>query len=253
MIRTRDGAATGTLGMMDDQTHEREPYWLAATRPLASLVFLLPMVVAYQVGSVVLLDGGGTIWAEQMLNRLFGVFGVIGQALPAILLVTVLLVRHVLEKRAWSVRLGVLGAMAGECVLWTIPLVLIAGLISLVSEESWGLQQSSLEAMDWRSRLMIALGAGLYEELLFRLIAITVLHTLVVDLFRAPERAGRVISVVISAIAFAWYHDPNSIASFAFFALAGVIFGVLFLWRGFGITAGTHALYDVLVLVVLAG
>lgn len=235
-----------------EETLEREPYWTAATRPLTSLVFLLPMVVAYQVGSLFLLDGGGAIWAEQMLNRVFALFGVFGQALPAILLVTVLLVRHVLEKRAWSVRVGVLGGMAGECVLWTIPLVLIAGLISLFSDQGWGLQQSSLEALDWRSRLMIALGAGLYEELLFRLIAITILHTLVVDLFRAGEKAGRIVSVVISALVFAWYHDPETIAAFSFFALAGGFFGVLFLWRGFGITAGTHALYDVLVLVVLS-
>jgi hypothetical protein len=29
--------------------------------------------------------------------------------------------------------------------------------------------------------------------------------------------------------------------------VAGVFFALLFLYRGFGITAGTHALYDILV------
>jgi hypothetical protein len=35
--------------------------------------------------------------------------------------------------------------------------------------------------------------------------------------------------------------------SFGFRVLAGVFFSLVFLRRGFGIAAGTHALYDILV------
>lgn len=234
---------------MDDQ--QPEGYWQAATRPLTSLVFVLPMVVAYQIGSLFLFDGEGAIWAEQILNQFFGLFGVFGQALPAILLVTVLLVRHILEGRAWTVRVGVLAGMAGEAVLWTIPVFVLAGLVQLFGDQIRGLESTIIDDMDWRGRLMIALGAGLYEELLFRLIGITALHLLMVDLLRAPERVGRAVAVIVTSLAFAWYHDPASLVSFVFFALAGGLFGVILLWRGFGIAAAAHALYDVVVLVVL--
>jgi hypothetical protein len=36
-----------------------------------------------------------------------------------------------------------------------------------------------------------------------------------------------------------------------FLTAAGLYFGMLYILRGFGITVGTHALYDVLVLVML--
>ena len=41
------------------------------------------------------------------------------------------------------------------------------------------------------------------------------------------------------------YGDHLELASFAFRAIAGVLFSGLYLLRGFGITAWTHALYDV--------
>ena len=41
------------------------------------------------------------------------------------------------------------------------------------------------------------------------------------------------------------YGDPLTLPSFTFRTVAGVLFSGLFVTRGFGITAWTHALYDV--------
>ncbi|OYW17651.1 MAG: hypothetical protein B7Z52_06405 [Burkholderiales bacterium 12-64-5] len=38
---------------------------------------------------------------------------------------------------------------------------------------------------------------------------------------------------------------------FTFRLLAGAMFGILFIWRGFGIAVGCHAAYDVVVGIVL--
>ena len=62
------------------------------------------------------------------------------------------------------------------------------------------------------------------------------------------------MAVIISATIFSAFHyigpygDPLRLDSFLFRALGGVAFSVVYLLRGFGITAWTHALYDVLVL-----
>jgi membrane protease YdiL (CAAX protease family) len=37
-----------------------------------------------------------------------------------------------------------------------------------------------------------------------------------------------------------------TLGTFLFRVLAGVVFALLFVWRGFGIAAGSHALYDVI-------
>jgi membrane protease YdiL (CAAX protease family) len=57
--------------------------------------------------------------------------------------------------------------------------------------------------------------------------------------------------VVISSLAFSLYHylgsEPFSPQTFAFRTAAGFYFGAVFVFRGFGISAGSHAAYDVVV------
>jgi membrane protease YdiL (CAAX protease family) len=117
------------------------------------------------------------------------------------------------------------------------------------------------EQMDVWSRLTISIGAGLYEELMFRMLLIGALHTLLVDVAGARARLGAAIAIIISAAAFAWYHpleDPAAPAGLswprlAFYFLAGVYFGTLFIMRGFGIVVGVHALYDIMIVLWPAG
>jgi membrane protease YdiL (CAAX protease family) len=94
---------------------------------------------------------------------------------------------------------------------------------------------------------LIALQAGLYEELLFRLVLITGLHALFVDLMGLKRVPANIAVVLIAALGFALYH--NQLEGFLFFLLSGVYFGALFLWRGFGIVVVVHALYDLVALV----
>jgi hypothetical protein len=63
-----------------------------------------------------------------------------------------------------------------------------------------------------------------------------------------------VIAVIVGALLFSAFHyvgglgEPLRLDSFVFRAIAGLAFSALYLTRGFGITAWTHALYDVAVL-----
>ena len=60
-------------------------------------------------------------------------------------------------------------------------------------------------------------------------------------------------AILLSSLLFSAAHyigplgDSFAIYSFTFRAVAGLFFAILFLLRGFGITAGTHFFYDVLV------
>jgi membrane protease YdiL (CAAX protease family) len=78
------------------------------------------------------------------------------------------------------------------------------------------------------------------------------------DLFRIEHRNAVILSVLVSAALFSAYHHvdfftgelyqraPFSWAQFSFRTIAGVYFAVIYAARGFGITAGTHAFYDVI-------
>jgi hypothetical protein len=107
---------------------------------------------------------------------------------------------------------------------------------------------------DWWTRLMVSLGAGLYEELLFRVVLVTALAGGARALLGWRPEAAAVMAVVVSALLFSAFHyigpygDPLELQSFLFRAVAGLVFSGLYVLRGFGITAWTHALYDVFLL-----
>lgn len=100
--------------------------------------------------------------------------------------------------------------------------------------------------------LVGAMGAGIFEELLFRLALMSVLIWLwerarrVLDL---PQALGGALAVVVSAIVFSWFHhvwgEPFTMSAFLFRAMAGVLLGVLMIFRGYGVCVYTHVLYDV--------
>ena len=68
-----------------------------------------------------------------------------------------------------------------------------------------------------------------------------------------PLVAG-VVATVLGALIFSAFHyigpygDRLEVYSFVFRTIAGLFFSGLYLLRGFGITAWTHALYDVFLL-----
>ena len=88
-------------------------------------------------------------------------------------------------------------------------------------------------------------------------ILIALVHFLLVDLARLRSTTGGLIAVLVSAVAFAMYHDVNLPGGgldwrlAGFYSVAGLYFAMLFVVRGFGVVVAVHALYDIIVLVVV--
>lgn len=114
-----------------------------------------------------------------------------------------------------------------------------------------------LEQLGVPSGIMVSLGAGLYEELLFRVILVGALLWGSRKLLGWGPVASGTFAILGGALIFSAFHyvgpygDALTLSSFMFRAVAGVAFSALYVVRGFGITAWTHALYDVM-LVLLA-
>jgi hypothetical protein len=99
--------------------------------------------------------------------------------------------------------------------------------------------------------LMISLGAGIYEELLFRVLLVGTLAWTARRLFGWRPGAAGIFAAVLGALIFSAFHyigpygDRLDPGSFTYRAIGGLLFSGLYLARGFGITAWTHSLYDV--------
>ena len=100
---------------------------------------------------------------------------------------------------------------------------------------------------------VISAGAGLHEELVFRVVLMGGMTTLLpVFIGRLPAWA---FALAFSSLVFSGVHhlgptgEEFTMVAFVYRSLAGIIFGLLYQWRGFAIAAWTHTLYDVIVLI----
>ncbi len=145
-----------------------EGYLQLSMRPLYILVFLLPLIVLYEVGSVVYLSGGKagipqTIKAHRLFEDLFHVMGAVGLYLPALALVTVLLIWHFLVGDRWKVKPLVVATMGVESLVWTLPLLVLGSLhMKTFPDGAAALAQvpETWMGLKWQARATIAVGAG---------------------------------------------------------------------------------------------
>jgi membrane protease YdiL (CAAX protease family) len=103
--------------------------------------------------------------------------------------------------------------------------------------------------------IVTSIGAGIYEELIFRLILMSLLMILFQNTLGFARKNSIVVSILLSAGLFGAYHHisaPVNWVEFGFRTVAGVYFSILFAVRGFGITAGTHAFYDIIATIINA-
>ncbi len=228
-------------------------YFASSELPLSALAFVLPLVVLYELGTWYFTSDPvrhteQRIIAFNLLQDFFRLFGASGRYLPAMAVVLILLCWHIARRDPWSIRPGFIAAMVGESLVLSLPLVGIGFVATHYIDHYLPLFATGNRTA---SLLVLSLGAGIYEELVFRLIAFTCLSFVLVDLFGMKKVRAGVLMVVISGFLFSFYHylgpEQFDIRTFAFRTVAGAYFGAVFLFRGFGITAGTHSAYDVLI------
>lgn len=232
--------------------HEAAAYWTRSREPLQILVFVLPLVLIYEIGLFAIARGGGEVprlLAYRSVEEAFEAMGLaaVGTALPAILVLLALLAWQVLSRKPWRLHWPTSLVMAAESLALAVPILLFASLLvgggtppaaELVTPTTGG---TVLEG------LVTSVGAGLYEEFLFRWIMIATLHAILHDGFKVADRTSTVIAVALSSLVFMLAHDPQDLAHAMFFLGTGVFLSVVYVVREFGVAAGTHAAYDILV------
>ncbi len=226
-------------------------YWSQSRRPLASLLFAGPLLVMYEAGLICLGPNAMRNGAEAWLRQTLDLLGFNAYFLLPVLTVGILLGWHHVLRQPWHVPRRVFYGMAGECLglalgLW-LSWKLLYGFLLQAAVPSAGPSIAG-----FLGTILSYLGAGIYEELLFRLILLN-LGIGLLAWMRAGPKASVIGGIVLTSLLFSAAHyigpsgDPLLTRTFLFRFLAGVMFAVLFRYRGFGIAAGTHAFYDVLV------
>jgi len=228
-------------------------YWRLTRSPRYSLSFAFPLLVAYEALAFLLsrlemvrVRNG----ADVLLKQLFvGFGGRYGLALFGLVLVgggAVLIGRDI--RRSGGIRLRYFGFMAAESIAYGLIFGIVAGTLTGLLLPQLAIAPA---ALGLPAQVMVSLGAGLYEELVFRVLLVSGLMLIARKGFGWTRQGAGLFAVVLGALVFSAFHyvgpygERFSLGSFTFRAVAGLLFSGLYVLRGFGITAWTHALYDV--------
>lgn len=123
----------------------------------------------------------------------------------------------------------------------------VSSLLQIVSPQT-------VASLSTLQQLALSLGAGLYEELFFRVILVSLLLW-VLKLFIDKQGWRYGIAMVLAAFLFSLVHyvgalgDPFTLGSFLFRFLFGLALNAIYVLRGFGMAAWTHAIYDIMVVI----
>lgn len=241
----------------------RSSYFAATRSPRYSLLFALPLLIAYEALAAALtrpaaerqVRNGADVLLHELAFAIAGPYGPILLMAAIIGLSAVFVWRDV--RRSGGLRPILFAGMLAEAtglalvfgfVIGTITAQLLGGLHLLM------VPGTPIAGMSLPTRLMLSLGAGFFEELLFRVLLVSALATAGRVALGFGRTAAGVFAAIVGALIFSAFHyigpfgERFEIQSFAFRAVSGLAFSGLYLLRGFGITAWTHALYDAMLL-----
>lgn len=230
-------------------------YLCDSASPLTSLVFVTPILMIYEFGVIFLGPAALRNGAEQWLRTLLEYVGMGQYVLLPVLTCALLLGWQHLSRRPWRFTWSTIPKMATESFLVASGIICFAYLqdyLFRAFELAIPLRAACSIGTSRAAHLVGYCGAGFYEEVVFRLMLIPILAGVLRGLGETPK-GGLWGAAVGASLLFSAAHyqlfsqvgDTFGWGSFVFRFLAGLIFSIVFLKRGFGIAAGSHTLYDV--------
>ena len=228
-------------------------YWRFSRSAYYSVVSALPLLVVYEI---LVIMTQSRYWgirnaADMWIRTFLMAFDLSAQHLTFVMIGIAFALIPVAKTRSYGVKLKANFFLLMLAEAFTYSLVLggvLQSILSLSGLAAGGPGNGALQ------NFALSLGAGLFEEIIFRVLLLNLLFFLLNYIFKNKVTTA-VISVLAASFLFSLSHYIGSMAdswelySFMFRWIAGMIFTVLYFIRGFAITAYTHALYDIWVLV----
>jgi hypothetical protein len=227
-------------------------YFHLVHRPLQCLIFISPLLLFYQVASFAtpMRTGGMGLVAFDLMLRFFAMFGAVGNVLPAAAVVAILFFWHLARKDPWEFDPPLYMGMAAESIIWGVPFLVMMLAIQqhLPSPAAAG---DVLAGLPWQTKVVMSTGAGIYEELVFRLIGINIFAIILMDGFEMKAGVAMPLIIVGTSVLFALSHymgvERFAWDTFGFRTAMGIYLAGVYVYRGFGIAVGAHTVYDLVV------
>ncbi len=242
----------------DSTVSEGALNYFSASRSFAlSIVSILPLIVLYHCGIV---QSGypvrnlAEIWLQGPLE-LVGLHAAHILNIALIIALVAVLWRSEVKQ---SAGLFVIALMMLEGMFYAMLLYKGGDVVARAVHEQASRVFFAIE-MERFAPLLLALGAGVYEELLFRLLLVGGGVLLFTRVFLWNRALSTTVALVASGVLFALAHHIGPMSDdfdsyvFVFRAVSGVLLGLIYVFRGLGIAVWTHATYNALVVIAMSG
>lgn len=230
-------------------------YWRQSKSPLNSLLFALPLLIGYELlifsfnhSDIVGLRNG----ADVLFRQFFAMFNIYGFYLVGFMVLSALLIAYYFQ-----VRRGNQPEFRAQFFLLMLLESILFALVMYILVDKIGTALLALTPIQGKRELIIlALGAGVYEEFIFRVVLISGFTFFLKDILRLRAVTSTIVAIVIASLIFSLFHylgslgDTFEIQTFLIRFVAGVFLSLIFVLRGYGITAYTHTIYDFIVILL---
>jgi len=227
-------------------------YWRSTRSPLYSFLFTIPLFLIYEIG--IFLTSSDDMFvlrngADALMRQILATFGIAGLYWVGAIFFIGFIITFILQRKYWEetqIHSDYFLLMMVESVVWSVLIYFLMTNVYLLLMNPTG---SMLV-----QQVTLAVGAGIYEEFLFRVLLIAGISVILGFIFQWSDKSRNWAAMVIAAGIFSSFHfigEYGDFFSFNIFMirfLAGIALGTLYFLRGFGITAWSHAVYDLIVL-----
>ena len=265
-------------------------YFTESLKPMYSAWLVLPFLLIYEIGLLLfrsdVINGGDAI-VINLGAPLFHRIGVEGAAISMACLLIGFIVWQIHRGGSWKVHSPVLVMMGFESLFYALTLFLLLGFF--VQHLSFGPPDGERRKAELRvgetnrppadsptRRLAVSpplcatsvvpgkpsardfvlyCGAGVFEELVFRVLLLGLLMLVLTRLLHMEHAYAAAWAVLLGAVIFSAFHhfglggggERFQLNVFLQRLLAGLYFSALYFNRGFGVAAASHAFYDIMV------
>jgi membrane protease YdiL (CAAX protease family) len=228
-----------------------QDYLQKSKSPFYSFIITLPIFLLYELGLFLMrgtefsyIKNGADVLIEDMIATLgFDIFYISS----SIFLLAFFIIAYYQKKNydSFTIYKSYLSIMLFESFVYALLLFLLLGNMSLYLMD--------ISVQDIKFNIILSLGAGIYEELIFRVFSIFVLYKFISFIFKSMRHfSTQFFALLLSSILFSLFHfmgtESFSQEAFTIRFIAGILLGILYINRGFGITAITHSFYDIFVI-----
>jgi membrane protease YdiL (CAAX protease family) len=234
---------------------KRASWLITKSNLLTNLILVLPLLLFYELGVLFADVMNAADFITSFLLRSVGIKGFIGIQL-GLFVGMVGVAFYLSKKQQFNIRIFIPVILESAIYALTMGTFIIYVMVDLLHINPQLAASNPLAKIGLFDRLVLSVGAGVHEELVFRLLLLGGLALIGERLLNLRRWVAIIIAFAVSSLLFSAAHhlgamgEPLRFGVFTYRLIAGISFGLLFQFRGFAIAVYTHALYDIYVLLL---